>query len=91
MDNERFIWEQKQVPTQEEEDRDYESQSSSYGNTNHQTIGTTPTDDDVYGRFISQYSTLPPPSSMMMITPQLQNHQPIAPPDHHRQQVLKQL
>ncbi|KAJ0566465.1 putative transcription factor AP2-EREBP family [Helianthus annuus] len=87
MDNERFIWEQKQVPTQEEEeDRDYESQSSSYGNTNHQTIGTTPTDDDVYGRFISQYSTLPPPSSMMMITPQLQNHQPIAPPDHHRQQ-----
>ncbi|MFS7993546.1 hypothetical protein Hanom_Chr12g01095431 [Helianthus anomalus] len=81
MDNERFVWEQKQVATQEEEEenRDYESQSSSYGNTNHQIIGTTPM-DDVYG----QYSTLPPPSSMM-ITPQLQNHETIAPPDHRQQ------
>ncbi|KAI3812388.1 hypothetical protein L1987_17095 [Smallanthus sonchifolius] len=99
MDNERFVWEQKQVaPIQheakeEEEDRDYQSQTQSSGyrdeyshanlRPHHQIVGTTPT-DDTYGGYIHRYSTLPPPS--MMIAPQLQNQQPIAPPDHHRQQ-----
>ncbi|KAI3713923.1 hypothetical protein L1987_72511 [Smallanthus sonchifolius] len=103
MDNhERFVWEQNQVaPIQheakeeEEADRDYQSQTQSSGyrdeyshanlHPHRQIVGTTPTTDDTYGGYIHRYSNLPPPS--MMIAPQLQNQQPIAPPDHHRQQA----
>lgn len=83
------------------EDRDHGSQiSSSYrsdewSNSNnlhppphhhHQIVGSA---DDIYGGFIPQHSThhhLPPPSTM--IIPQLQNQQPIAPPDHRQQETI---
>ncbi|KAI3728451.1 hypothetical protein L6452_17088 [Arctium lappa] len=84
------------------EDRDHGSQiSSSYrsdewSNSNlhppphhHQIVGSaTQAADDTYGGFIPQQSThhLPPPSTM--ITPQLQNQQPIAPPEHRQQETV---
>ncbi|KAI3694127.1 hypothetical protein L1987_77088 [Smallanthus sonchifolius] len=79
--------------SEEEEYGAYESQGSryreEYSNTNlhphHQIVGTTPT-DDIYRGFNPQYSTLSPPSSMMII-PQLQNQQPITPPDHRQQET----
>ncbi|KAI7724734.1 hypothetical protein M8C21_004611, partial [Ambrosia artemisiifolia] len=89
MDNERFVWEQNQLQVQtinkQEEEEDvvihdnYEYQSSGYINPHH------PTDNITYGGYVQQYSSLPPPS--MMITPQLQNQQPITPPDHRQQET----
>ncbi|KAI3698578.1 hypothetical protein L2E82_42228 [Cichorium intybus] len=99
MDSGRSLWEQKQVaPTvqevedifNKEEDRDHESQSSSYRDDwsnsylhpHHQIAGATPA-DDVYGGFIPNYSTIPP--TAMMITPQLQNQQLATHPDSRQQ------
>lgn len=101
MDSGRSLWEQKQVaPTEQEvediinkeEDRDRESQSSSYRDDwsnsylhpHHQIVGAIPA-DDVYGGFIPNYSMIPP--TAMMITPQLQNQQPITQPDNRQQET----
>ncbi|KAD3641892.1 hypothetical protein R6Q59_004488 [Mikania micrantha] len=89
MDGERYVYEAKE---EEVQDPDYESRSSGYRDAyshsvvypHHQIVGTTPMDDN-YGGFVHQYSNLPPPS--MMISPQLQNQQPIAPPDHRQQET----
>ncbi|XP_076921467.1 uncharacterized protein LOC143582880 [Bidens hawaiensis] len=90
MDNDqRFGWEQKQVaPIQHEASDNYGSSQSSdqylhsnYNYLHHQISGTTPTD---YGGFIHQFSSMPPPSTM--VVPQLQNQQPVTPPDHHQQE-----
>ncbi|CAI9275237.1 unnamed protein product [Lactuca saligna] len=91
MDSGRSMWEQKpehegdEIIYREEVDRDHESQSSSYRHEwsttsnlhpHHQIVGATVA-DDVYGDFIPNYSALPPPSTM--VTPHLQNQQPIQP------------
>ncbi|KAL4570068.1 hypothetical protein LXL04_025719 [Taraxacum kok-saghyz] len=90
MDSTRSsMWEQTQVlspdhEVREEVDRDHESQSSSYTHDwstsnlhpHHQIVGANHVADDVYGGFmIPNYPTPPPPS--MIVTPQLQNQQPI--------------
>ncbi|XP_076956786.1 ethylene-responsive transcription factor ERF113-like [Bidens hawaiensis] len=89
MDNndQRFGWEQKQVASIQHEASDnygLSQSSDQYLHSNylhHQISGTTPTD---YGGFIHQYSTMPPPSTM--IVPQFQNQQPVTPQDHHQQE-----